>query len=170
MSVSPTSSEPVETVQEILAGQPDAKWTDKSPTVLFNWDRAFSEKGPGQGQPPELYVWSPIDASLSQLTADGDYLEEDHTVEVQCWSLSESATWQLARDTIQIFGDYLDNQQGVSDFLTLPPTASTDLRADKQARRTEHYVATIEISPLKLNSTGTNQGTTFDMTFDSGFA
>jgi len=155
MSVSPTSTEPVETVQEILDDYPDTAWTVNTPTVLFNWERAFSEKGPGQGQPPELYVWSPIDASLSQLTADGDYLEEDHTVEIQCWTLNESETWQLARDTIQIFGDYLDNQQGVSDFLTLPPTASTDLRADKQARRTEHYVATVEVSPRKLSNAGT---------------
>jgi len=155
MSVSPTSTEPVETVQEILDDYPTTAWTNDTPTVLFNWDRAFSEKGPGQGQPPELFVWSPVDTSYDQLTADGDYIQEDHTVEIQCWTLKESETWQLARDVIQIFGDYLDNQQGVSDFLTMPPSASSDLRADKQARRTEHYVATVEVSPLKLSDAGT---------------
>jgi len=155
MSVSPTSSEPVETVQEILSDYPDTAWSNETPNVFFNWEQSFSEKGPGQGQPPELFVWSPVDADITQLTADGQYLEEDHTVEVQCWTLNESKTWQLARDVIQIFGEYLDNQQGVSDFLTLPPTSSSDLRADKQARRTEHYVSLVEVAPLKLSDTGT---------------
>jgi len=169
MSVSPTTAKPVEATKEILSGYPDTAWTNDTPTVRFNWDIAFSDKGPGQGQPPEIYVWSPVDATLDKLTSDGTFLDENHTVEIQCWSLDPTESLQTARDVVQIFGDYLDTNQ-TNDFIEKRPESLSDVRAESQARRTEHYVSEVQINSRKLTDSGTTQGSTFDATFDAGFA
>ena len=153
----PTSSEsdPVDAVFDLLDQQPTEAWsTTDDPTVLYNWDRAFSEKGPGDDQPPELYVWSPIDGTIDQLTADGAYTNESHTVEVQVWALQQAVVATLMRDLIHIFGEYMDNQQTATEFITLPPSSVRDLRSDAVRRQTSHYLATVEVEPRKLEPTG----------------
>jgi len=148
-------SEPVDAVKDLLEKQDSNVWTNADPVIEYVFEVPFSEKGPGDGQPAELFVWQPVDSDISKLTAEGRYLDEDHNVEVQIWTLTESETMEYARDVIQIFGDFLDNQQNVSEFITLPPTSTRDLRSDKLPRKTSHYLATVEISPRKLSEAGT---------------
>jgi len=154
MSVTSSESEPVDAVKDLLEQQDSSNWTNQAPVIEYVHEVPFSEKGPGDGQPAELFVWQPVDSDISKLTAEGRYLDEDHNVEVQIWTLTESETMEYARDVIQIFGDFLDTQKNVSEFITLPPTSTRDLRSDKLPRKTSHYLATVEISPRKLSEAG----------------
>jgi len=155
MSVTSSESEPVDAVKDLLEQQDSSNWTNQAPVIEYVHKVPFSEKGPGDGQPAELFVWQPVDSDISKLTADGRHLDEDHNVEVQIWTLTESETVEYQRDVIQIFGDYLDSQQDTTEFITLPPTSTRDLRSDKLPRKTSHYLATVEISPRKLSEAGT---------------
>lgn len=169
MSITSTESEPVDAVKDLLDGQPSSAWTNADPVVEYIHEVPFSEKGPGQGQPAEVFVWQPIDSDISKLSADGRYLDEDHAVEVQVWTLTESETMQYARDVVQIFSKYMDNQQNVTEFITMEPTAARDLRSDALPRQTSHYLATVEISPRKLQASDAPQSS-FAVAFSSGFA
>jgi len=153
MSATSTKSEAVDAVKDLLEQQDSTAWTNADPTIYYNWEAAFSEKGPADDQPAELYVWQPVDTGIDKLTADGRFLDEDHSVEVQIWTLDDATTDQYMRDVIQIFSKYLDSQQDTTEFITLPPTNARDLRSDAVARATSHYLATVEISPRKLQPT-----------------
>ncbi len=154
MSATSTESESVDAIKDLLEKQSSSAWTNSDPSIFYNWETAFSEKGPADDQPAELYVWQPVDTSIEKLSADGTYLDEDHTVEVQIWTLEEQTTQVYMRDVIQIFGEYLDRQQDVSEFIGIEPTAARDLRSDSVRRRTSHYIATAELSPRKLSEAG----------------
>jgi len=155
MSVTSSEENPVDAVKDLLEGQPSSSWTNADPTIEYHWDVPYSEKGPADDQPAELYVWSPVDSTLEQLSASGDFLDEGHSVEVQIWSLSDPETADYMRDVIQIFGDYLDDNTDTTEFITLPPTSARDLRSDKIPQKTSHYIAQVEIEPRKLTSAGT---------------
>ena len=150
-----TESEAVDAVKDLLEQQDSSVWTNADPEIFYNWEVSFQEKGPADDQPAELYVWQPVDTDITKLTADGRYLDENHNVEVQIWTLDDTTTQQYMRDVIQVFGDYLDTQQDTTEFITVPPTAARDLRSDAVARATSHYLATVEISPRKLSLAGT---------------
>ena len=154
MSATSSESEPVDAVKDLLENQDSSAWRNADPDIYYAYEIPFQERGPGDGQPAHLYVWQPVDANLEKLTADGRYLDEDHSIEVQVWDLIEDNVMQYARDVVQIFGEYLDNQQDVSEFITLPPTAYRDLRSDNLPRKTSHYLARLEISPRKLSEAG----------------
>ena len=154
MSATSTEPEPVDAVKDLLEKQASSAWTNADPVIEYTFETPFSERGPGQGQPAELYIWQPVDASIDKLSADGAYLDENHTVEIQIWTLDESDCLEYQRDVIQIFGEYLDSQQDVSEFITLPPTASHDYRSDKIPRKTSHFLSTVELSPRKLSEAG----------------
>ena len=155
MSATSSAPEAVDAVKDLLEEQPDTVWTADPPEINYAFDVPFNERGPGQDQPAELYLWQPVDTDLEKLTADGEFLDEGHSVQVQIFSLTEAETLQYQRDVIEVFGDYLDSQQDTTEFLTLPPTAARDHRSDKLPRRTSHYLATVEITPRKLSLAGT---------------
>lgn len=146
-----TDTDPVDTVIQLLKDAATFDlWSQPTPDIQHHDQIPISEKGPGDGQPAQVYVWQPTDSTIEQLTADGRFLDTDNTVEVQIWSLDRQEVTEYREDVVDIFGDYLDDQQGISEFLTLPPSASRDYRADKRARRTDHYIQTVEISPRAL--------------------
>ncbi len=154
MSATTDETEPVDAIKDLLEKQDSTAWTNQDPVIEYTFETPFAERGPGDGQPPELYVWQPVDANLEKLTADGRYLDETPTVEVQIWTLQEDECLEYQRDVIQIFGEYLDTQQGVTPYITFEPSSARDYRSDHLPRKTNHYLSTVEIDARRLSTTG----------------
>ena len=148
-------SAPVEAITELLEGAEQfGVWNTADPNVYKWWDRSQSERGPGQGQPPELYVSSLTGAPIERISAEGALLQEEPTVEIWVYTLSESDTAQLARDVIQFMSEYMDNQEKQSPFVDIVPSNVEDFREQKLAQHTDHFVYQVEISLERLSNTG----------------
>ena len=156
MSIPSTNEQPpVEAIQDLLQQADTSVWnTADDPNVYKWWDRAQSERGPGQGQPPELYVSSLTGAPIERISADGALLQEEPTVEIWVYTLSESDTAQLARDVIQFMSEYMDNQEANGPFVDIVPSNVEDFREQKLAQHTDHFVYQVEISLERLSNTG----------------
>lgn len=156
MSTQPstTESEQVEAIVDLLMGASSSVWTLDDPTVWTWWDRSQSERGPGQGQPAELYAWAPGGFELSRVSADGDVLDETGAVEVWAYTLDEAATAQYARDVIQFISQYIDSNEQFSEFRDIQPSAVEDFREQKLRDITDHFVYNVEIQMQRLSETG----------------
>jgi hypothetical protein len=160
----------VQAIIDLLDAADDTEWTPTTPDVFRYWDRAQSEKGPGADQPAHLYVWSPTSSSLEQFSMDGTRFDRTDAIEIQIWSLDETEPRQLQDDVVAICSQYLDDNRVRTPYSTVEPTGVNDFREQKTARRTEHYVMSVEIDTRGLDATGFIDESTFDVVFDAGFA
>ena len=161
MSIPSTNEQPpVEAIQDLLQQADTSVWNTADPNVYKWWDRAQSERGPGQGQPPELYVSSLTGAPIERISADGALLQEEPTVEIWVYTLSqadgsgEEECAQLARDVIQFMSEYMDNQEANGPFVDIVPSNVEDFREQKLRQKTDHFVYQVEISLERLSNTG----------------
>ena len=128
-------------------------WTLDDPVIRQWWDVPQSQRGPGADQPAELYVLQTVDTDITPYSADNELNNEFETLEVWVYTLFEDETMQYQRDVIQILTEYLDSNQS-DNFYRLEPTNARDLRAEKNARNSDYYVATVELSLRTLTDTG----------------
>jgi len=147
MSLSPG----VEQLIEVLE-RDETLWTLETPTIRQWWDVPQSQRGPGADMPAELYVLSAVDTDITPYSADNDLNNETSTLEVWVYTLFEDETMQYQRDVIQILTEYLDSNQS-DNFYRLEPTNARDLRDEKNARNSDYYVATVELSLRTLTDT-----------------
>jgi len=164
--MSTTANHHVEAVIDLL--QQATTWTTtQEPEVRQHWDDAQSEKGPGAGQPPVAYVWSPVDSSLDRFSMDEQY-RVANTVEIQFWSLDEQEPVTLLNDAISIMSQYLDDNKIQTPYTDVQPTSAADYREQNQARITDHYLTSLEVDTDGILN-AYNSATTFNMTFEAGF-
>lgn len=151
----------VSTIMDLLSVEDDRAWTIRAPQIKRWWDDAQSERGPGADQPGVLYVWSPTGSSLDRFSMDAQVYDRNDTVEIQAWSLDEAETEQLRQDVVRILSAYLDDNETLTPFTDIQPTTSTDFREQKQARKTNHYIASVEVETTDLDRAGNRDETVF---------
>jgi hypothetical protein len=143
----------VQDVINLLDAAASGEWTNAVPTVENYWDVAQSEKGPGADQPAELYVWSPATSDLEQFSMDGEKDDRTDQIEVQVWSLDPTEARQYQTDAARILGEYIDDNAVETPYSTVKPTGLNDYREQKAARRTDHYILSVEVEPRGLADT-----------------
>lgn len=152
MSVT-SADDAVDAVIDLLQNAAATDWTPATPTIKQWWDDSQSERGPGAGQAAILYVWSPTGSSLDRFSMDGTRFDRSDNIEIQVWSLDETETEQLRRDVVDILSQYLDDNETQTPYSDIQPTVSSDFREQNQARRTDHYVSSVEVETRDLDPT-----------------
>jgi len=152
-----TATQPVQAIIDLLENADSTEWTPTQDPVVKNyWNDSQSERGPGDGQPPILYVWSPTGPTLDRFSVDGDDFQRNDTVEVQAWSLVESETVGLQEDVIDILSQYLDDNETDTPYTDVAPVGAEDFREQTPARSTQHYVMSVEVETTDLEATEKN--------------
>lgn len=149
MSVSSSSNDPTQVVVDILSGF--TGWTNATPEVhrMNEKTQTYRESNPD----PALYVWSPTGGDIRRFSADGDQMRQIQRVEVDVWTLDSSDTFDYFEDVIDLFDDYLNDQEQNTVFHRVEPTNSEDFRPQKRADKTDHYIMTVEIQTRRLRDT-----------------
>jgi len=145
----------VEAVIDLLENAADTEWSSADPpTIKRYWDDAQQERGPGAGQPPTIYVWSPTDTSLEQFSIDGEQFEQRDVVELLVYSLDSRETETVQSDVTSVLSGYLNDNKTETPYATVEPVAESDFRSQKQRRLTDHYVQGVQVEPYGLSDTG----------------
>jgi hypothetical protein len=149
-----SAENPVDAVKEMLSDS--SNWTNTAPNVRYLWEDAPSERGPGDGQPPVIYVWSPTNTDVERFSADADENDETASVEVVIFTLEDSDSGLLNKqyqsDTVQILGEYANDNEANTVFTDTRVTAKDDRRNEYLTRDTNHHVTTVEVDPRGLFS------------------
>lgn len=154
----------------LLRNATDSEWFGQAPNIRRYWDDAQSERGPGAGQPAVLYVWSPTGTTLDQFSRDGTRYDQTDTVEIQAWSLDGTESQRLQTDVTRILSKYLDDNRVNTPYSTVKPVGQEDFREQTPARKTDHYVMSVEVDTRGLSVTRDLDGSLFEATFDGPFA
>jgi hypothetical protein len=154
MSISSASSH-VEVVIELLQAEPDASYSISGrPQIKSFQDDAASERGPGAGQPPVIYVHSPTGSTLERHSMDDQQFNKGNTARVQIFGLTETAVIDLQADVVRILSQFLQDNRQATPFNDLAPTQASDFREQKQARLTDHFVTQVTVETTNLTDTG----------------
>ncbi|UBF23336.1 SPP1 gp17-like tail completion protein [Halorubrum tailed virus 29] len=157
-------------VIRLLRNAATDEWDTATPAIRTYWDDAQSERGPGAGQPPVCYVWSPTDSTLEPFSMDGTRFDKGNTVEVQVWALRPDTAKRVQQNVTHILGTYINDNSGATPYSTLEPSGQGDFREQKPARDTQHYVMSVEIETRGLPPTREKDSGAFTAGFDDGFA
>jgi len=144
---------PAEQIKSLLAQTSGGNWTGDKPTVKHYWDDAQGERGPGASQAPVLYVWQPTSSTLDRFSMDGTRFDRGDTVRVQVWSLDERRAAQVQRDVTAFISEYLDDNAVQTPASDIAPVTEDDFREQNPARKTDHYVMSVEIEIRGLQPT-----------------
>lgn len=149
MSVSSTSTDAVQTIIDILDGY--TGWTLTTPDVYHQHDVSQSDK---QNKPdPAIYVWSPVDADLSQFSGDNDSLIDVRTVEASIWVLESSSDAHTYHDdVVQFLQEYAGDNYSNLEFHHVRPQAVTDSRSEKVTSMTDHYILSVQVEVRELRN------------------
>jgi len=148
-----TSTDGVQTVINVLSDATQfGYWSLDAPEVYHNQEVA--QKSKENNPDPAMYVWSPVDGSLEQFSADNDDLNTDRTVEIQIWTLETDSTGSDCQtyheEVIDFLQEYADDNYQNTEFHYIQPESVTDSRSDHIARMTDHSIMSVQVEVHNL--------------------
>jgi hypothetical protein len=146
-------NDPVEVIVQLLNIASDSSFTTQRPQVKRYFDDAPSERGPGAGQPPVLYVWSPTSATIDRHSMDDQQFNRANTLQVLAMSLDEQSVIQLQSDVVDIISRFLSDNRQTTPFIDVAPTQASDFRRQTSARKTDHHVSRVTVETTNLPDT-----------------
>ena len=146
------SDDPVEIVIDILQGY--SSWTLETPTVKRWEEVAQSERGPGHGQPAELYVLREPTQDHETLDAEGSTVTETGSVTIFTYSLDPAEAYQYNQDVIRLLEEYIRDNYQNTNLHNIEGEESNDYRAEHLTRKTDHFVDSHTVGYRDIRPTG----------------
>lgn len=153
-----TSSDPVQTIVDLLDGADASLWTNASPIVEAFEDSSQQTKE--HRRDPALYCWSPVDGNFEEFDAEYSHRETGETIEIQVWCLGDSHADgqvdanQYASDIVSILDEYARDNYNRTQWHQIKPDSVTDERAGKPYRDTDHFILRVQCTLDSLDETG----------------
>ena len=147
-------TDPVDIVVDLLRNIPAQLWTHGEPNVLYWWDRAQSERGPGDGQPAEFYVYRETTQDHERFSADADNVIEEGSITIYVYSLYEDETQQYLRDLIEVLEEYMSDNYRRINLHNLEGEESNDYRPEHITQNTDYYVESHTVGYRDYRSSG----------------
>lgn len=173
MSVTTSSTDPVQTVYDILNGASEFSggyglaygylyggkdtWTNTAPEVYKRWN--WGQQDREMNNDPAIYIWSPESSNRPAFSADYDTINQNQVVEASVWmpdgdSNAETKVSEYAVDVINLLEEYGTDNKGRTKWNWIRPTADNDFRAENITRKTDHFVINVIAELRRLSSTG----------------
>jgi len=155
MSATSDSSDPVQTVVDLLDNTDSDNWPNGTkPTYIERrWDVDFGTKA--NRADPAVYVHSPEAGTHEQLSTAGDTKHREETIAAEVWAVAQPDHDAIASDVRAILEDYWDDSDGNTNWDRIRPRRDDDRRQEHFAQRTDHYVTSITIELHRDSSIGT---------------
>jgi len=153
MSV-PTSSETeaVETIKDLLENIDSSDWSVEPDRFAFMWEFDYNSRTQYSGT--AVYLWSPLESDISKFSADGDNFRQDDTVECVVMALNRTDTATIAAEIAENISEYYADNEVNTNFTEIRPINISDNRHESQPERSDHFIATVQIELIGLNSAG----------------
>jgi len=152
MSISSSESNPVNAVTDLLQQTDDTDYTGTKPEVIEDvWERTPQARL--NETRDAVYIWQPVDGEIERVTADGDLLFRENTVEVWVYVLEDKPrAVQLREDILQFLSDYIDDNKENTEFNDVQPVNDMDNRPSNLPRNTSHDVMGVTLDLNKRQS------------------
>ena len=143
------STNPGETIVDILKHCDTQFWTENKPEILQLHER--SPKGRENATDDAIYVNGVEAINLERFSADPVTQNQDASVRVLVYSLSESRVLNHTEDILECLRDYMNDNYEKTAWHNIEPSDVIDHRDTRVYRRTEHYVFEINADLHRQN-------------------
>lgn len=145
MSVT-SSTDPVETVKDVLDAMAAGDWSNLGSTpnrIQFEWESEPSEKlRNARLSDVSVYVGSPAPGTIEQFSAGVESYEETQIVAATVWSGTKADTTNAAADIRDHFAaNYWPDNSQKSNWREIAPTEEDDQRAGAFYRSGFHVIS-----------------------------
>ena len=159
MSTIPDTQETgaTETIKDLLT-QFDG-WALETPEIFLQQEVAQADRGPGDGQPPEIYLFEPLSAELSSIDAKMSRFNERRTVIAVVYTLNSpdshgAEATQYEHDIIQFISEYRIDNTDNTDFYEIRPSTVDSRLSEHITRTTDYHVTAVEIELQRQRTAG----------------
>jgi len=143
---------PVNQVTKLLRQTDDSDYVGTKPAIIEDvWERTPQARL--NESRDAVYIWQPVDGEIERVTADGDLLFRENTVEVWVYVLEDKQrAVQLRKDILQFFADYIDDNKANTRFNDIQPVNDMDNRPGNLPRDSSHDVMGLTLDLNKRQS------------------
>lgn len=160
MSATSTSTDPVQTIVDLLDGTAEPNWPGGTkPTYIERrWDSSRNEKR--RRKDPAAYAFSPDIGTQRQYGPDADTKIRTEVIDVNVWARDHAVADTVASDVITILEDYWNDGQASTAWNRIRPQSADDQRGEDtletvMGRRDNQYIITPRIELEREGSMGT---------------
>ena len=154
MSATSTSTDPVQSVVDILDGYSSAQWPNDKPTYIEKqWESSFRDKS--KRNDPAAYVYSPDRADTRAFGRDANTRIQGEVIAVDVWALDSDEAATVAGDVQSILEDYWEDGKANTTWNRIRPEDPDDRRAEALARRADHFIISVRVQLEAERSMGT---------------
>lgn len=149
-----TSTDPVQTVIDLLDGTSSSDWPNTKPTnIEKRWTTSYRTKTNRSNL--SCYVHSHDIGEQDALSTAAETKDEQEHVRVECWSPTESDAVDCGGDVKSILEDYWDDRTTNTTWQRIRPQSVDDRRAEAQAMGADMYVVAVDVLLRAENAIGT---------------
>jgi len=143
---------PVNQVTELLRQTDSSDYVGTKPEIIEDvWERTPQARI--NESRDAVYVWQPVDGEIERVTADGDLLFRENTVEVWVYVLEDKKrAVQLRNDILQFFTKFIDDNKANTQFNDIQPVNDMDNRPGNLPRDSSHDVMGLTLELNKRQS------------------
>ena len=151
-----TNRNPPDAIKELLNGYEG--WSLGQPKVQLLQETSQSERGPGQGQPAEMYLWMDGGMDLPVFSADGDHWDASGDIDIWIITLENGKLGEdnqvYMNETVQFLSEYINDNEQNSIFHRIRPSNADDQRAEHITGTTDHHASVVTVSVREFRETG----------------
>jgi hypothetical protein len=145
MSIS-SERNPVDAILELLEGTDDTDYQDSKPPVIERIDESSGQTRVNRSQ-DSFYVYSPTDATVERISADGVAADSTEEVRVLIWVLGDAQKAKRFRqDVLDYLSTFMDDNTKQTGLNNIEPVAQADLRNEAQPRASSHSITGVTVS------------------------
>ena len=137
---------PVDTVIDLLDDTDNTDFQDGKPEIIERVDERSGQSRMNTSD-DAFYVYSPTDASVERISADGVAANSEEEVRVLIWCLQGPGKAKRYRqDVIDYLSQFMDDNKEQTGLNNIEPIAQADLRTEAQPRASSHSVTGVTMS------------------------
>ena len=137
---------PVTQVKRLLNQATNSDFAYGKPPIIERVDERSGQSRMNTSQ-DAFYIYSPTDATVDRISADGVAANSNEEVRVLIWCLQgpERAN-QYRQDIVQYLAQFIDDNTEETNLNNIEPIAQSDLRNEAQPRQSSHSITGVTVS------------------------
>lgn len=147
MSVT-SSTDPVQTVLDVLQATSDSDWTGVKPTHIERVEDSPRKLKENRVEEDAVYVWSPAEGDFPPASAGVDDYLDVQVVQCDAWAAPETSrgAGEIAGDIRSyVASNFWRDRKQQTVWNEIAPDSEDDRRASQRARGSDHEVVAVQL-------------------------
>jgi hypothetical protein len=136
---------PVDGVLDLLRNSSNSDFRDRKPAVIERIDESSGQTRVNRSE-DAFYVYTPTNATVERISADGVAASSTEEVRILIWILGDAQKAKRYRqDVLDYLAQFIDDNKNQTGLNNIEPVAQSDLRNEAQPRQSSHSITGVTV-------------------------